>query len=91
MFISLVSFTIRNGLIDAIQFNTLSLTFAGSWGHRGEPGIILTLKKKRPRPPPPAKKKNKHKTPQQQKRSSWKSEEPRPSCVPTLTTFLLGE
>lgn len=89
MYISLVSFTIGNALIDAIQFNTRSLTFAGSWGHRGEPGIILTLKKKRPRPPPPAKKKKK--TPQQQKRSSWKSEEPRPSCVPTLTTFLLGE
>lgn len=56
MYISLVSFTVGNGLIDAIQFNTLSLTFAGSWGHRGEPSIILTPKKKRPRPPPPKKK-----------------------------------
>ena len=56
MYISLVSFTVGNGLIDAIQFNTLSLTFAGSWGHRGEPSIILTPKKKRPRPPPPPKK-----------------------------------
>lgn len=70
MYISLVSFTIGNGLIDAIQFNTLSLTFAGSWGHRGEPGIILTLKKKRPCPPPPAKKKKKNTKPHSNKKEA---------------------
>lgn len=57
------------------------LAFAGSWGHRGEPGIILTLKKKDPAPAPHAKKKKKTQNPTATKRSSWKSEEPRPSCV----------